>query len=43
MPLGLDNETAYGDLGTRAQYDNPMGKEAYDLIKKQLLNKATAK
>ena len=43
MPLGLDNVTAYGDLGTRAQYDNPMGKEASDLIKKQLLTKASAK
>ena len=43
MPLAPDNETVMGDLGSRAQMDNPMGKEAYDLIKKQLLNKATAK
>ena len=43
MPLGLDNETAYGDLGTRAQYDNPMGQEAYDRIKKGLMNKAAQK
>ena len=43
MPLALDNETVMGDLGSRAQMDNPMGQEAYDLIKKQLLNKATAK
>ena len=43
MPLAPDNETVMGDLGSRAQMDNPMGQEAYDLIKKQLLNKATAK
>ena len=43
MPLAPDNETVMGDLGSRAQMDNPMGQEAYDLIKKRLLNKATAK
>ena len=32
-----------GNERERVQMDNPMGKEAYDLIKKQLLNKATAK
>lgn len=32
-----------GNERERAQMDNPMGQEAYDLIKKQLLNKATAK
>ena len=43
MPLGPDNETVMGDLGSRAQMDNPMGQEAYDLIKKRLLNRAAAK
>ena len=43
MPLAPDNETVMGDLGSRAQMDNPMGQEAYDVIKKRLLNKATAK
>lgn len=43
MPLAPDNETVMGDLGSRAQMDNPMGQEAYDLIKKRLLNKAAAK
>lgn len=43
VPLGLDNETPYGDLGTRAQYDNPMGQEAYNRIKKGLMNKAAQK
>ena len=42
-PLGLDNETPYGDLGTRAQYDNPMGQEAYARIRKELMNKAAQK
>tara|TARA_A100001515_G_scaffold131603_1_gene119501 strand:+ start:339 stop:1094 length:756 start_codon:yes stop_codon:yes gene_type:complete len=42
-PLGLDNETAYRDLGTRAQYDNPMGQEAYARIKKGLMNKSAQK
>ena len=32
-----------GNERERVQMDNPMGQEAYDLIKKQLLNKATAK
>ena len=32
-----------GNERERVQMDNPMGKEAYDLIRKQLLNKATAK
>ena len=32
-----------GNERERVQMDNPMGKEAYHLIKKQLLNKATAK
>ena len=32
-----------GNERERVQMNNPMGKEAYDLIKKQLLNKATAK
>ena len=32
-----------GNERERAQMDNPMGKEAYALIKKQLLNKASAK
>ena len=41
--LGLDNETPYGDLGTRAQYDNPMGKEAYARITEELMNKAAQK
>jgi len=31
-----------GNERERVQLDNPMGKEAYDLIKKQLLNKAAA-
>lgn len=43
MPLAPDNETVMGDLGSRAQMDNPMGQEAYDRIKKQLLNKASTK
>lgn len=43
MPLAPDNETVMGDLGSRAQMDNPMGQEAYDLIKKRLLNKSAAK
>jgi hypothetical protein len=43
MPLAPDNETVMGDLGSRAQMDNPMGQEAYDLIKKRLLNKTAAK
>ena len=43
MPLAPDNETVMGDLGSRAQMDNPMGKEAYDLIKKGLMNKAAQK
>ena len=43
MPLGLDNETPYGNLGTRAQYDNPMGKEAYARMKEDLMNKAAQK
>jgi len=43
MPLAADNETVMGDLGSRAQMDNPMGQEAYDRIKKQLLNKASTK
>ncbi len=33
---------AIGNERERVQLDNPMGKEAYDLIKKQLLNKAAA-
>lgn len=32
-----------GNERERVQMDNPMGQEAYDLIKKRLLNKATAK
>ena len=43
MPLAPDNETVMGDLGSRAQMDNPMGQEAYDLIKKRLLIKTAAK
>lgn len=43
MPLAPDNETVMGDLGSRAQMDNPMGQEAYDRIKKGLMNKATQK
>ena len=43
MPLAPDNETVMGDLGSRAQMDNPMGQEAYDLIKKRLLDKSSAK
>ena len=43
MPLAPDNETVMGDLGSRAQMDNPMGQEAYDLIKKRLLDKSAAK
>ncbi len=31
-----------GNERERVQLDNPMGQEAYDLIKKQLLNKAAA-
>ena len=43
MPLAPDNETVMGDLGSRAQMDNPMGQEAYDRIKKGLMNKAAQK
>ena len=43
MPLASDNETVMGDLGSRAQMDNPMGQEAYDRIKKGLMNKAAQK
>ena len=43
MPLAPDNETVMGDLGSRAQMDNPMGQEAYELIKKGLMNKAAQK
>ncbi len=32
-----------GNERERVQMDNPMGQEAYDLIKKQLLNKAAGK
>ena len=32
-----------GNERERSQMDNPMGQEAYDLIKKQLLSKSTAK
>lgn len=42
-PLGLDNETPYGELGTRAQYDNPMGKEAYARISQGRMDKAAQK
>ena len=43
MLLAPDNETVMGDLGSRAQMDNPMGQEAYDRIKKGLMNKAAQK
>ena len=43
MPLAPDNETVMGDLGSRAQMDNPMGQEAYDRIKKGLMDKAAQK
>ena len=46
MPLAPDNETVMGDLGSRAQMDDPVGQEAYDAImaaKEKLMKKAGSK
>lgn len=45
-PMAPDGETVMGDLGSRAQMDNPMGQEAYDAImaaKEKLIKKAGSK
>ena len=45
-PMAPDGETMLRDLGGSAQFDNPMGKEAYDAImaaKKTLMKKAGSK
>ena len=45
-PMAPDGETVMGDLGSRAQMENPMGKEAYDAImaaKEKLMKKAGSK
>ena len=45
-PMAPDDETVLGDLGSRAQYENPMGKEAYNAIraaKEKLMQKAGSK
>ena len=45
-PMAPDSETVMGDLGSRAQMENPMGQEAYDAImaaKEKLMKKAGSK
>lgn len=45
-PMAPDGETVMGDLGSRAQMENPMGQEAYDAImaaKEKLMKKAGSK
>ena len=45
-PMAPDGETVMGDLGSRAQMDDPMGQEAYDAImaaKEKLMKKAGSK
>ena len=45
-PMAPDGETVMGDLGSRAQMDDPMGQEAYDAImaaKKKLMKKSATK